>query len=86
MNWTSKLDKFGRNLIDALGGDANYLSTSSNIIIEALQAGDFVSKHSDMKGFNKSSVSRAVVACQMTIFDAVGGPEQDSERKAMRRH
>lgn len=102
VNWNSKLDNFGRNLVDALGGDPSWLSTETNIVIEALRSKitteidedgnehsypqSFVQRFSDMKGFNKSSVSRAVVACQMTIFDANDGPEMDGDRKAMRRH
>jgi len=79
VDWTDKLDKFGRDLIDALGGDPERLSTRENIIVTAMRDGDFVEKYSGMKGFNKSSVSRAVVACQMTVFDNIGGPETDGE-------
>lgn len=38
INWASKLDSFGRNLIDALGGDPSWLSTETNIIIEAFRS------------------------------------------------
>ncbi len=45
INWSSKLDNFGRNLIDALGGDPSWLSTEKNIVIEALKQGDFAEQH-----------------------------------------
>lgn len=86
IDWASKLDNFGRNLISELRGNPDHLSTEINIIIESLKQGGFVEQFDNMKGFNKSSVSRAVAACQMTIFDAKNGPEQDGDRKAMRRH
>ncbi len=38
INWASKLDNFGRNLIGALGGDPSWLSTEKNIVIEALRS------------------------------------------------
>lgn len=35
---------------------------------------------------NMDGVARTVVLCQMVLYDAIGGPEQDGKQKALRRH
>lgn len=86
IDWTSKLDPFGRYIITELGGDPDSLSTSENIITISLRDETFVETYGEIKGFNKSSMARVASVCQMVVFDHCNGPEQDGERKAMRRH
>ncbi len=83
IDWTQKLDQFGRGLLSAMGYD--YLPDSHNPILESLRAGEFVQKFGHLKGFNKSSVARAAVICQMKVYDAEQGPDADGNPKALRR-
>lgn len=84
----SQLDEFGLRLVKAILRD-DYLwelPGDYNPVIDALERGDFVLRYGSMDGFNKGSVSRAAVVCQMAVFDANGGPDEDNEPRALRRH
>jgi len=86
MDWQSKLDGFGRELLVEMGVSNYDLPTSANPIVEALAKGDFVERYDWIKGFNRAAVSRVATICQMVVFDAIGGPEGDRKPKALRRH
>lgn len=83
IDWTSKLDQFGRTLLSAMGHD--YLPSDHNPILESLRAGEFVQLYGELQGFNKSSVARAAIICQMAVYDNERGPDGDGEPKALRR-
>ncbi len=85
-NWAEKLDGFGRELLAAMGVSNYDLPTDSNPITDALREGDFVERYGDIKGFNRTSVSRVATICQIIVFDEIGGPEGDRKPKALRRH
>lgn len=82
-DWTMKLSVFDFELLGAMG--IAYLSADSNPITEALKDGDFVARYGELRGFNRTSVSRLATICQMVVFDATGGPEGDDKPKALRR-
>lgn len=86
MNWSDLLDSFGRRLLIELGEDPDALPSDYNPITKALKESDFVERFKSLPGFYRQSLSRAVVICQMAVFDAHGGPEGDGEPKALRRH
>jgi hypothetical protein len=86
MNWSSKLDGFGREILSALGHDPNWLPTDHNPITRALQSPDFVQNYSHITHFNRTSLSKVATICQMAVYDAGDGPENDGKSKALRRH
>jgi hypothetical protein len=85
MNWEAKLNRFDRELLKAIGASPHDLPQHSNPITDALKAGDFVERFGHIQGFNRTSVSRVAVICQMVVFDATSGPEGDNKPKALRR-
>jgi len=86
MRWENLLDSFGHSILEALGEDPYYLPTDHNPITQALKDSQFIEKYGDMPGFSRASLARAAVLCQMVIFDASGGPDEDGDAKALRRH
>lgn len=82
-DWNSRLNEFDKRLLAQLG--IYWLPDDHNPITKALGNGDFVKRFEDMKGFNKSSVSRLASICQMEVYDRKGGPDGDGQRKGLRR-
>lgn len=85
-NWSRFLSPFARRLITALGESPDWLPTDRNIITDAIARDDFIARFRDMTGFSRVSVCRAAVICQMVVFDARNGPEDDGKLKGLRRH
>jgi len=86
MQWTEFLDEFGIAFLQRGGYSTYRLPQDYNPVAEMLQNPDFMDKYSLMDGFSRVAVCRVAVVCQMVIYDAVGGPEQDHEPKGLRRH
>lgn len=86
MNWSSKLDNFGREILAAMGYDPDWLPTDHNPITRALVQGDFVERYQHITWFNRTSLSKVATVCQMAVYDAQDGPESDGKPKALRRH
>lgn len=86
INWASKIDDFGARVLAELGEGQYYLNEQHNPITTALaEDPGFVERISHLEGFSKIALSRAVVACQMEVYDHKGGPDGDRERKGLRR-
>ena len=85
-NWSNLLDPFGRALLKRLGTDPDNLPTNRNPITQALRNPGFVTAIENMDGFNRRALARVATVCQMSVFDAAGGPEGDNQPKALRRH
>ena len=88
INWSEKLDKFGRRFLQHFGVDPDWLPTASNAVCDIVKsdpASVVAFMESDPKG-SIIAVSRLAVACQMAVYDRVGGPEGDREPKGLRRH
>ncbi len=59
VNWSDRLDEFGRALITRLGHDPDFLPTDHNPITRALQQDGFIEGIQDMEGFfTRGVVSR----------------------------
>lgn len=85
-DWESLLNGFGRDVLALLG--YHRIPSDHNPVTAALaeDADAFVAKCRGLKNFSKANLARVATLCQMTLFDAVGGPEQDRKPKALRRH
>ena len=67
-------------------GVENRLPVDHNPITRALAANEHFAAELGISKKQLTALSRLAVLCQMAVFDAAGGPEQDGERKALRRH
>lgn len=91
MDWGSKLDDFGRQLLKAIGADPDWLPTDHNPISEELKRNhQLVSDLEETYDFFSSktcraAMSRAAVICQMNVYDNNGGPDGDGKPKGLRR-
>lgn len=89
MNWTQKLDAFGRTLLRELGYDE--IPNDHNPVTDALKDSEFIERYDNQFAwFNKSrcrtGLSKAAVLCQMQIYDAQNGPEMDGRLAGLREH
>lgn len=96
VNWLSKLDGYALALVNSLGYDPYELQglisrNRENPLVSALRSDPkrFVAACSEAANGgapNLDGTSRAVVLCQMVLYDLQGGPEGDFKEKALRRH
>jgi hypothetical protein len=85
-DWTSRIDAFGTALLERLNESPYYLPTEYNPITRALDENpNLIEEIEGMTGFSKIAMSRVAVACQMSVYDANGGPDGDGDRKGLRR-
>lgn len=86
MNWTDKINGFGKELLGAMGYDLEYLAYNDhNPISRGLESPDFVEQFGHIKGFNRTQLSRLATVCQMMVYDNQHGPEKDGKQKGLRR-
>lgn len=85
-DWTSKLDTFGKAVLEMLGYE--YLPSDRNLITDALaqDAEGFVAQCETLPDYSKAAMCRAVVVFQMPLYDRIQGPDEDSKPKGLRRH
>lgn len=90
MDWGSKLDEFGRKLVEVIGAHPDWLPIDHNPVCEALKSPDFIERlEAENDWFStkscRAAMSRAAVICQMQVYDNSGGPEGDYKGKGLRR-
>ena len=90
MNWSEKLDDFGRNLLRFLGTDPDWLPQDYNPVTRALRDSNLIDRLAAQDWFDtrtcRAAMSKVVTVCQMVVYDEQRGPEQDGKQKALRRH
>lgn len=85
MNWTDKINGFGKELLGAMGYDLRDLQYSDhNPISKGLESPGFVERFSHIKGFNRTQLSRLATVCQMMVYDEQNGPEMDGREASLR--
>lgn len=88
MDWSSKLDQFGEDLLKAIGKNPNWLPVDHNPVTEALKDPNFIERM-ETRGILRAStcrmgLSRAATICQMVVYDHQNGPEEDGKLTGLR--
>lgn len=87
LDWSKFLDSFGEELLASLGVSSWNLPRDKNPITEELKSNPhFVETWEADHRFNRTSLARVATICQMNIYDANGGPDEDNKPKVLRRH
>lgn len=89
MNWSDKLDDYGRMVLETMGFNPDRLDLVSNPIVMGLYTGQLLEELNEQDWFDpkrcRMALSKVATVCQMIVYDEAGGPDGDGKPKGLRR-